>query len=127
MDQIGLVVSRSVDTWWSIWPKNFYFLVTMSALCEAASVVLFSLSKSRGPTSLLAYIMGILVVAFYGEALRYSKLGQSYPVWLVMVALFITVSSYFILREKIGPMWFLGFTLTIIGLVVIQYSLPPET
>jgi multidrug transporter EmrE-like cation transporter len=127
MEQVGNFISKGVELWWSLWPRNFYFLVAMSALSEAASVVLFAISKSRGSLSLLAYIMGILVVAFYGEALRYSKLGQSYPVWLVLVAVFISASSFFILKEKIGPMWFLGFTVTLIGLIIIQYSLPPES
>lgn len=121
------LISKGVESFWSIWPKNFYFLAAMSAFCEALSVTLFKISNSRGPLSIVAYILGILVIAFYAEALRYSKLAQSYPIWLALVAIFITVSSFFILREKVASFWFFGFALTVIGLIIIQYSLPPES
>jgi multidrug transporter EmrE-like cation transporter len=121
------MISNLVQAFWSLFPNNFYVLVSLSALCEALSVYLFKISGSRGRLSVVAYILGFLVVAFYAEALRYSKLGQSYPIWLAAVAVLLTLTSIFLLKENIKfGVWMIGFILVIGGLAVIQFSLPPE-
>lgn len=108
-------------------PNNFYVLVSLSALFEAISTYLFKISNSRGWLSVLAYICGFLVVGFYGEALRYSKLSQSYPIWLVLVAVLITASSFFLLKEHVRfGLWMVGFGLVVAGIIFIQFSLPSE-
>ena len=107
-----------------MWPKNFVFLATMSALCEAVSVTLFKISGDRGAIAVLGYIFGFLVLAFYAESTRYAKIAQSYPVFLIATAVFISIASYIILHEKIKPQWFIGFLLVIVGLLIIQTSFP---
>jgi len=64
-----------ISAFWSLFPNNFYVLVTLSALCEAVSTYLFKISGNRGWVSAAAYVLGFGTVVFYGEALRYSKLG----------------------------------------------------
>lgn len=121
-------ISNIVQTFWSLFPNNFYVLVALSAISEALSVYLFKISGNRGWISAIGYVLGFLVIAFYAEALRYSKLGQSYPVWLAMVAVFVTIASIFLLKENIKfGVWMIGFLLVIAGLTVIQFSLPPES
>jgi multidrug transporter EmrE-like cation transporter len=121
------IFSNVIQTIWSVLPNNFYVLVTLSALCEALSVYLFKVSGNRGWVSGVAYVLGFLVIAFYGEALRYSKLGQSYPIWLALVAILVTVASVVLLKEDIKyGLWFAGFVLVIGGLTLIQFALPSE-
>ena len=86
----------------------------MSALCEVTSVTIFRLSGNRGPAAFAGYILGFFVIAFYAEALKYSKVSQSYPIWLVSIAILITIASYFVLHEKISPIWFVGFAIIVI-------------
>ncbi len=119
------IISNIIQAFWSLFPNNFYVLVTLSALCEALSVYLFKISENRGLLSVLGYILGFFVLGFYAESLRYSKLSQSYPVWLVLVALLITAASIFLLRENVKfGIWIVGFILVIAGLSIIQFSLP---
>jgi multidrug transporter EmrE-like cation transporter len=119
--------STVVQNFWSIFPNNFYILIALSALCEALSVYIFKISNSRGWLSVLAYVLGFFVVAFYAEALRYTKLSYSYPIWLAAVAVLVTVASLILLKENVKfALWIPGFLLVIGGLTLIQLSLPPE-
>lgn len=120
------IISKIWELFWSIWPKNFYVLVLISALCEAGLVIMFKVTGNRGLLSIIGYILGFLAVAFYAESLKYSRVAQSYPIWLALAAILILVGSVFILREKVSPLWFVGFIFAIVGVVVIQLSLPPE-
>lgn len=119
-------ITRIWELFWSIWPKNFYILVLISALCEVASVTVFKISGNRGLLSIGGYILGFFVVAFYAEALKYSKVTQSYPFWLVAVAILLVLASFFILHEKISWLWLIGFIFAIVGVIIINFSLPPE-
>lgn len=114
------------ELFWSIWPKNFYLLILISALCEAASVILFKMSGNRGLLSVAGYILGFFVVAFYAESIKYSRVAQSYPIWVVLSAILIAVSLVFILHEKVSPQWLIGFIIAIVGVTIIQLSLPSE-
>lgn len=114
------------ELFWSVWPKNFYILVFVSALCEVASVIVFKISGNRGLLSIAGYVLGFFVVAFYAEALKYSKVTQSYPVWLVSVAILLVIASALILHEKISWLWLIGFIFAVIGVAIINLSLPPE-
>lgn len=127
MQPVIQVLARGWELFWSVFPKNFYFLILLSALCEAISIVLFKLSGNRGPLVIAGYILGFFVVAFYAEAIKYSRVSHSYPVWLVSAAILVTVASVFVLHEKVSFLWLAGFVLAIVGLIMINLSLPPES
>lgn len=120
------LISKIWELFWSIWPKNFYVLVLISALCEAGLVIMLKISGNRGLFSVVGYLLGFFAVAFYGESLKYSRVAQSYPIWIVLAAVLIAVSSLFILHEKVSLLWLVGFIFAIVGVVIIQLSLPPE-
>lgn len=120
------IISKIWELFWSIWPKNFYFLVFISALCEAGLVIMFKISGNRGLFSIVGYILGFFAVAFYAESLKYSRVAQSYPIWLTLAAILILVGSVLILHEKVSPLWFVGFIFAIVGVTIINLSLPTE-
>lgn len=98
----------------------------MSALSEAASVYFFKIGGNKGVQAVIGYILGFFVVAFYAQATRYGPIAKSYPLYLIAIGICISAVSFFILREKIQPQWFLGLILVLIGLVIINSSLPAE-
>jgi multidrug transporter EmrE-like cation transporter len=116
MDLFG----RLWELFWTIWPKNYIALVLLAAFCEIGSVSAFKFSANRGWLSIVGYILGFFVVAFYGEALRYSKVVQSYPLWIAAVAILLIFASFLIFHEKISWAWFVGFTLIIVGSIVVN-------
>jgi len=118
---------KGMGYFWSIWPKNFLFLVLMSAICEAISVSFFKISGDRGFLSVIGYIFGFFVVAFYAEALRYSKISHSYPIYLVAISVLVSFVSFIVFREKISFQWVIGFTLAIVGIIILEFGLPPES
>lgn len=120
------VFSQLWNAFWSLWPKSYILLVTFSALCEAISVILFKFSGNRGWLSILGYVFGFFVVAFYAEATKYAPIGKSYPLYLFAVALFISIASVFVLHEKVSYLWFAGFVVAMIGIFIINSSLPSE-
>lgn len=120
MDSVVQLFSKTWEIFWSIWPKNFWFLITASAIAEVISVTLFRLGGNRGWIAILGYILGFLTVAFYAEGQKYSSISASYPIWLVLVAVFIGLSAFVILHEHFSPIWLLGFVLTIIGVIIMQ-------
>ena len=114
------------ELFWSIWPKNFLFLIVISAFLEAASVIVLKLSGNRGLFSVAGYVLGFFVLAFYAESLKYSKVTQSYAFWLLTVAVLLVIASFFILHEKISLQLLIGFILAVVGVIIIQFSLPTE-
>lgn len=126
MEFISHLILRFWEFFWSLWPKNFIFLVLISALSEVTSVTVFKLSGNRGLLAVVGYILGFFVVAFYAEALKYSKVSHSYPIWLVTIAILITLSSIFVLKERVPVQWFIGFILAVSGVIIIQNSLTPD-
>lgn len=126
MNEIIGIIGKAYELFWSIWPKNYIFLVLMSALSEAASVFFFKIGGNRGIQAVIGYILGFFVVAFYAQATRYGPLSKSYPLYLVSIGIFISVVSFLVLREKVQPQWFLGLILVLIGLAIINSSLPPD-
>lgn len=119
-------LSKIWELFWSIWPKNFLFLIAISAFLEAVSVIVLKLSGNRGLFSVAGYVLGFFVLAFYAEALKYSKVTQSYPYWIVAVAVLLVIGSFFILHEKISLQLLIGFILSVAGIIVIQLSLSTE-
>jgi len=119
-------LSKIWELFWSIWPKNFLFLIVISAFLEAVSVIVLKLGGNRGLLSVAGYVLGFFVLAFYAEALKYSKVTQSYPYWLVVVAVLLVFGSFFILHEKISLQLLIGFILTVAGIIIIQLSLSTE-
>lgn len=120
------ILSKIWELFWSIWPKNFVFLIVVSAFLEAVSVIVLKLSGNRGLFSVAGYVLGFFVLAFYAEALKYSKVTQSYPYWIVAVAVLLVFGSFFILHEKISLQLLIGFILSVAGIIVIQLSLSTE-
>lgn len=124
---MSLAIKLISDLWglfWSLWPKNFLFLVIMSAICEGASVTFFRLSGNRGVGSIIGFILGFFVVAFYAEATKYAKIAHSYPIYLAAIAICISIASIFVLREKVTSLWAVGFIFVLIGITMIQFGLP---
>jgi len=119
-------IAKAWEYFWSVWPKNFYILIAISAICEAASITVFKISGNRGLLSIAGYILGFFVVAFYAESIKYSRVAQSYPIWLALISILITISVVFILHEKVSWLWLIGFIFTIVGVIIINLSLPPE-
>jgi multidrug transporter EmrE-like cation transporter len=119
-------LSKIWELFWSIWPKNFLFLIVISAFLEAVSVIVLKLGGNRGLLSVAGYVLGFFVLAFYAEDLKYSKVTQSYPYWLVVVAVLLVFGSFFILHEKISLQLLIGFILTVAGIIIIQLSLSTE-
>ena len=107
---------------WSIWPKNFWFLILGAAVAESVSVTLFRIGGNRGWLAVFAYAFGFFVVSFYAEGQKYSTLSISYPIWLAAVALLVSISAFLIFRDKFSVKWFLGFFFTLIGVYLIQTS-----
>lgn len=126
MSEVLAMIGKAYELFWSIWPKNYIFLVFMSALSEAASVYFFKIGGNKGVQAVIGYILGFFVVAFYAQATRYGPLARSYPLYLFAIGLFISLISFLVLHEKVQPQWFLGLILVIIGLVIINSSLSPE-
>ncbi len=124
MDIISNLFSRIWELFWSIWPKNFWFLILGAAVAEVISVTLFRLGGNRGWLAVIGYILGFLVVAFYAEGQKYSTLSISYPIWLVAVAILISGSAFFIFHDQFSVKWLVGFILTIVGILLIQTSIP---
>lgn len=124
MEIITEFFSKLWGLFWSIWPKSFWFLIVGAAIAEAISVTVFRIGDNRGWLAVLGYILGFFVVAFYAEGQKYSTLSASYPVWLAIVALLISLSAFLIFHDKFSVKWFLGFLFTIIGVFLIQTSIP---
>lgn len=124
MDIISNLFSRTWELFWSIWPKNFWFLILGAAIAEVISVTVFRLGGNRGWLAILGYILGFFVVAFYAEGQKYSTLSISYPIWLAAVAILISGSAFFIFHDQFSTKWLIGFILTIVGILLIQTSIP---
>ena len=112
------------ELFWSLIPRNFWLLVLGSAVAEAASVVAFRLGDNRGWLAVIGYIFGFFTIAFYAEGLKYSTLSVSYPIWLGAVAILVSGSAFFVFHDNLSLKWFIGFILTIIGILLIQTSVP---
>ena len=126
MSEIISIIGKAYELFWSIWPKNYIFLVLMSALSEAASVYFFKIGGNKGIQAVIGYILGFFVVAFYAQATRYGPIARSYPLYLIAIGIFISLLSFLVLHEKVQPKWFLGLILVLIGLVIINSRLPPD-
>lgn len=124
MEPVSHFFSKTWELFWSIWPKNFWFLIVGAAVAEAISVTVFRLGGNRGWLAVLGYILGFFVVAFYAEGQKYSTLSVSYPIWLAVISVLISCSAFFIFHDHFSAKWLLGFTLTIIGVLLIQTSIP---
>ena len=123
MDIVINFASKTWELFWSIWPKNFWFLVIGAALAEAVSVMVLRLSGNRGWLAVLGYVLGFLTVAFYAEAQKYSTLSVSYPIWLGLVAILVSVIAFLVFHDHLSIKWFIGFVLTIVGILLIQTSI----
>ncbi len=126
MDVVINFFSKTWGLFWSIWPKSFWFLVLGSAVAEAISVTVFRVVGNRGWFAILGYVLGFLTVAFYAESQKYSTLSASYPIWLAAVAVLVSFSAFFIFREQVSLKWVIGFILTIVGILLIQTSIPEK-
>jgi len=126
MSEIIAIIGKAYELFWSIWPKNYIFLVFMSALSEAVSVYFFKIGGNKGTQAIIGYILGFFVVAFYAEATKYGPISRSYPLYLIAIGIFISLLSFLVLHEKVQPQWFLGLILVLIGLIIINSSLPPK-
>lgn len=124
MEFVSGIFVKGWDLFWSVWPKNFWFLIIGSAVAEAISVTVFRLGENRGWLAVLGYILGFFVVAFFAEGQKYSTLSISYPIWLGVVALLVSGSAFFVFHDNFSGKWLLGFILTIIGVYLIQTSIP---
>ena len=124
MELISNIFAKVWDFFWSVWPKNFWFLIIGAAIAEAVSVTIFRLGGNRGWSAVLGYILGFFVVAFYAEGQKYSTLSVSYPIWLAVISILISGSAFFIFHDHFSGKWLLGFILTIIGVLLIQTSIP---
>lgn len=124
MEIITEFFSKAWMSFWSIWPKNFWFFILGAATAEAISVTVFRIGSNRGWLAVLGYVLGFFVVAFYAEGLKYSTLSVSYPLWLAVVALLVSLSAFLIFHDKLSARWFLGFLCTLIGVFLIQTSIP---
>lgn len=124
MEGITQFFAKNWELVWSIFPKNFWFLIVGSAVAEAISVTVFRLGDNRGWLAVLGYILGFFVVAFYAEGQKYSTLSISYPIWLAVISVLISFSAFFIFHDHFSGKWLLGFILTIIGVLLIQTSIP---
>lgn len=124
MDLIINFFSKIWLLFWSIWPKNFWFLVLASAVAEAVSVTIFRITANRGSLVMLGYIAGFLTVAFYAEGQKYSTLSISYPIWLAVVAILVSGSAFLIFHDHFSLKWVIGFILVITGILLIQTSVP---
>lgn len=118
--------SRLWEIFWSIWPKSFWFLVIASGVTETLSVVILRSTGNKGWVSVLGYIAGFLTVAFYAESQKYSSLSYSYPIWLVSVALMVSLSAFFIFHDQFSYKWLAGVLLTMVGIILIQLSVPEK-
>ncbi|MBI2330492.1 hypothetical protein HYU94_03800 [Candidatus Daviesbacteria bacterium] len=127
MDIISQFFSKVWELFWSVWPKNFLFLILAAAVAEVISVTFFRLGGNRGWLAILGYILGFFVVAFYAEGQKYSTLSVSYPIWLVAVAILLSLSAFFIFHEQFSIKWLMGFILTIIGVYLIQTAIPKSS
>lgn len=116
------IFAKIWELFWSIWPKNFWFLVLASGVAEAVSVVVLRQTGNKGWISIVGYIAGFLTVAFYAESQKYSTLSYSYPVWLVSVAVLVSLSAFFIFHDQFSYKWLLGFILAMVGIILIQLS-----
>lgn len=122
MDILVNFFSRSWEFFWTLWPKNFWFLVLGAAVAEALSVMVFRLGGNRGWLAVLGYLLGFFTLAFYAEGLKYSTLSVSYPIWLGAVAIMVSSIAFFVFHDYLSLKWFIGFMLTIIGILLIQTS-----
>lgn len=123
METVTDFFSKAWTLFWSVWPKSFLFLILGSAVAEAVSVTVFRMGNNRGWLAMFGYILGFFVVAFYAEGQKYSTLSVSYPIWLVVVALLVSMSAFLIFHDRFSARWFLGFLCTLIGVYLIQTSI----
>lgn len=124
MEIISIAFSKIWESFWSLWPKSFLFLVLGSAIAEAVSVAVFRVGGNRGWMAVLGYFLGFLTVAFYAESQKYANLSMSYPIWLAVVAILVSLIAFLIFHDQFSTKWLLGFILTIIGIFLIQTSFP---
>lgn len=123
MESIVNFLGSIWNLFWSIWPKNYLFLILLSALSEVFSVTFFRFGGNRGWLAILGYIFGFLGIAFYAEGLKYSTLSISYPIWLGIVAILVSLCAFLVFHEQLSIKWFIGFILTIAGVLLIQTSI----
>ena len=124
MELLSNIFVKGWDFFWSLWPKSFLFFILGAAVAEVVSVTVFRIGGNRGWLAILGYILGFFVIAFYAEGQKYSTLSISYPIWLAVVAILVSLSAFFIFHDQFSIKWFLGFVLTIIGVLLIQTSIP---
>ena len=124
MDIISQFFSKTWELFWSVWPKNFWFLILGAAVAEAVSVTFFRLGGNRGWMAIVGYILGFFVVAFYAEGQKYSTLSISYPIWITAAVILISFSAFFIFHDQFSIKWLLGFILAVIGVIIMQTTIP---
>lgn len=126
METVTDFFSKAWTLFWSVWPKSFLFLILGSAVAEAVSVTVFRMGNNRGWLAMFGYILGFFVVAFYAEGQKYSTLSVSYPIWLAVAAILISCSAFFIFHDSFSLKWAVGFLFTIVGVLLIQTSIPKQ-
>lgn len=61
-----------------------------------------------------------IAALFFVRSLQYEGLAIVNILWTSISVILVTISGYFIFKEHITPLQFLGIALTIIGLVLIE-------
>lgn len=120
MEFITDVFAKSWNSLWAFLPKNFWILIITASITEMLTVIVFRLGGNRGWMALAGYIFGFLTLAFYAEAQKYSSVSVAYFAWLVGSSSLIGLTAFLVFREYFSWTWVLGFTLAILGLVVMQ-------
>ncbi len=123
LELILSLISKVWSSFWLLWPKSSLVLILISAIAEVFSVTVFKFGGNRGGLAVLGYILGFLAVGFYAEGQKYSTLAISYPIWIGVVAILVSASAFFVFQEQISIKWFIGFVLTIVGVLLIQTSI----
>lgn len=124
METIGHFFSKAWELFWLFLPKNFWFLILGAAVAEAFSVMVFRIGGNRGWMAVLGYVLGFFTLALYAEGLKYSTISVSYPIWLGAVAILVSSVAFLVFHDHLSLKWFIGATLTILGILLIQTSVP---
>jgi multidrug transporter EmrE-like cation transporter len=113
-----------------------YFYLILAFVLNSAANILFKLNATNGVELAgksiffivrhnYLFILGILFFGinaiFYFLALRNIPLSTAYPIMVVMSLLIISVTSYFIIGEKINLMQLIGYIMIITGVTLIFY------
>ena len=103
---------------------SFYLYILGLSLSDLMAITVIKFWHLKGNLAYLVAGMALFALAawFLGMSLKYEGIAIVNVIWVALSAILVTIIGYYFFKEPIALRQFVGITIIIIGLIIVEWK-----